>query len=304
MIFILTLHAQAMNPFEEVECPLGKDDYARVFSFSSQNQLGGYDSDLASYSKGEQFRTFAISTCYDSYFSLYGTDFSISLTEEQKQKATAALDIAKKRLLDPQNPLLWERYEIAAEMYRILEYPPEFLAQIYLEASWTVRDSFVGFHSGLNGPKSAQEVLDMGAKEFVKPLLPDQKKLLIFNLARVAHRAGYPQIRDQYLFQYAALPTLTDVEKKGLNYVQTLALPKEKYYQEKARSELLLAVQSPSTEKQEKGMYTKYLLADLHRRLGDWVQAKPLYEEVRTQSTENRLVEMSEFFVLQHIESK
>lgn len=298
MIFLFPLLATAMNPFEEVECPLGTDDYARVFSFSSQNQLGGYDSDLASYAKGEQFRTFAISTCYDSYFSLYGTDFGISLTEEQQEKAKEALEIAKKRLLDPKNPLLWERYEIAADMYRILGYPPEFLAQVYLEASWTVRDSFVGFHAGLNGPQAAQELLDIGPKEFVKPLLPDQKKTLLFNLARVAHRAGYPLIRDQYLSQYGALQNLSDVDKKGLHYVQTLALPKEKYYQEKARTELLKAVENPSTQEPEKRIHTKYILADLNRRLGLWDQAKPLYEDVRSQATDKRLVEMSDFFLL------
>ena len=156
MLFLFVLKTWAMNPPEEVECPLGKDQ-ARVFTFSSQNQLGGYDSDLASYAKGEQFRTFAISTCYSNYFSLYGKDFSIKLTETQKEKAQKVIAHLRTKLLDPKNPLVWERYEIAAEIYRILGRPPHFIAQVYLEASWTVRDSFVGFHQGLNGPKSAQD---------------------------------------------------------------------------------------------------------------------------------------------------
>ena len=298
MLFLFLLNAWAMNPFEEVECPLGKD-YARVFSFSSQNQLGGYDSDLASYAKGEQFRTFAISTCYDNYFSLYGKDFSLTLTEEQKGKAQEVIKTLRAKLMDPKNPLVWERYEIAAEIYRTLDRPAHFIAQVYIEASWTVRDSFVGFHQGLNGPKSAQEVLDLAPKELEKTLSPDQKKLLVFNLARVAHRAGEPNLRDMYLSMFEALPNLSDSDKKGLAYIRNIAIPKERYYQEKARNELLQAVQNMQNLNDLEKYHTQYLLADLHRRLGDSKLAKPLYEKVRAQSQDERLVNMSDFFLTQ-----
>ena len=296
MIIAFFLSAWAMNPFEEVECPLGKD-YARVFSLSSQNQLGGYDSDLASYSKGDQFRTFSISTCYDSYFSLYGTDFSITLSEEQQQAAQEILRTLRTQLMDPKNPLVWERYEIAAEMYRLLGRSPHFLAQVYLEASWTVRDSFVGFHQGLNGPKSAQEVLDLASKELQKTLSPEQKKLLIFNLARVAHRAGQPTLRDMYLKKFEMLPNLSPSDTKGLHYIRSTAIPKEQYYQEKARKELILALEDSTKLNKEELLHTRYLLADLHRRLGEVDRALPLYELVRSQSKDERLVEMSDFFL-------
>lgn len=298
MLISFLLSVWAMNPFDEVECPLGKD-HARVFSFSSQNQLGGYDSDLASYAKGEQFRTFAISTCYDNYFSLYGTDFSITLNEEQTTQAHSALQELRKKLMDPKNPLVWERYEIAAEMYRILDRNPRFLAQLYLEASWTVRDSFVGFHQGLNGPKSAQEVLDLAPQELKKTLSPEQKKLLLFNLARVAHRAGQPTLRDTYLNRFSDLPNLTPSDKKGLQYIRSLAIPKERYYQEKAKSELLKALTNSSKLSKEELHHTRYLLADIHRRLGNESLAKPLYEQVRAESTDERLIQMSDFFLLQ-----
>ena len=298
MLFFFLLKTWAMNPFEEVECPLGKD-YARVFTFSSQNQLGGYDSDLASYAKGEQFRTFAISTCYDNYFSLYGKDFSITLTEEQKSKVQEIITKLRTKLMDPKNPLVWERYEIAAEIYRVLNKPPHYLAQVYLEASWTVRDSFVGFHQGLNGPKSAQELLDLAPKELQKTLSPEQKKMLVFNLARVAHRSGKANLRDMYLNMFASLPNLSTSDTKGLKYIRDIAIPKEKYYQEKARTELLLAVQNMQELSDMEKNHTQYLLADLHRRLGDTTLAKPLYEKVRAQSQDERLVEMSDFFLTQ-----
>lgn len=298
MLLFFVLDLWAMNPFEEVDCPLGKD-YARVFSFSSQNQLGGYDSDLASYAKGEQFRTFAVSTCYDNYFSLYGTDFSITLTEEQQSKVQEVIAALRTKLMDPKNPLVWERYEIAAEIYRIINRPPHFLAQVYLEASWTVRDSFVGFHQGLHGPKSAQEILSLGPKELQKTLSPEQKKTLVFNLSRVAHRAGYPKLRDMYLNRFEALANLSPSDKKGLIYIRNIAIPKEKYYQEKAREELLRAVQNMENLNKEERLHTQYLLADLHRRLGEPVLAKPLYEKVRAQSQDERLVDMSDFFLTQ-----
>ena len=298
MLFFFLLSTWAMNPFEEVECPLGKD-YARVFSFSSQNQLGGYDSDLASYAKGEQFRTFAISTCYENYFSLYGKDFSLTLTEDQQSKIQEAITTLRAKLMDPKNPLVWERYEIAAEVYKILDRPPHFIAQVYLEASWTVRDSFVGFHQGLNGPKSAQEVLELAPKELQKTLSPEQKKLLVFNLARVAHRAGEASLRDMYLNMFAALPNLSASEKTGLKYVRETAIPKERYYQEKARAELLQAVQNMHNLSDMEKNHTQYLLADLHRRLGDPSLAKPLYEKVRAQSKDERLIDMSDFFLTQ-----
>jgi uncharacterized protein (DUF2225 family) len=296
MITALLFVAYAMNPFEEVQCPLG-DDYARVFAFTSQNQLGGYDSDLASYAKGEQFRTFAIATCYDSYFSLYGSDFSLTLTAEQTEKIQKSLIEAKKTLRDPKNPLIWERYEIAATMYRTLDYPPEFLAQIYLDASWTVRDSFVGFHQGLDGPKSAREILELGPKELEKSLSPEQRKLLVFNLARVAHRAGYPAQRDSYLTQFSLLENLSDSDRNGLDYVRNIVIPKERYYQEKARVEFQNALKNPKSLSEKKQHHTRYLLADLHRRLGDPTTAKPLYEAVRSQGTDKLLIEMSDFFL-------
>lgn len=298
MLLFFLLNAWSMNPFEEVECPLGKD-HARVFSFSSQNQLGGYDSDLASYAKGEQFRTFAISTCYDNYFSLYGKDFSLTLTEEQKTKAQEIITRLRTKLMDPKNPLVWERYEIAAEMYRLLNRPPHFLAQVYLEASWTVRDSFVGFHQGLNGPKSAKELLDLAPKELQKTLSPEQKKMLVFNLARVAHRAGIPSLRDMYLNMFEALPNLSSSDKQGLKYIRNIAIPKERYYQEKAKTELLLAVQDMQHLSDVEKHHTRYLLADVHRRLGEPSLAKPLYEKVRSQSKDERLVDMSDFFLTQ-----
>jgi len=285
----------AVYPYEEVQCPLG-EDFARVFSLTSQNQLGGYDSDLASYAKGEQFRTFAISTCYDNFFSLYGKDFHITLSETQRQNVEKALEKAKKRLLDQNNPLLWERYEIAADIYQALSYSDSLIGQLYLEASWTVRDSFVGYHQGLNGPKSVEQVLSLGVREIAAQTDPEKKKLLIFNLARVAHRGGYATIRDQYIETFLLLPNLTSKDKQSMKYVQSYALPKEQYYQKKALESFRKALKNEELSSKESTRIL-YLVADLYRRLGNKEEAQTRYKKVHVTSNDTRLQELSLFFL-------
>ena len=295
MFIFLLAQLYAMFPYEEVSCPIG-DDHARIFSLISQNQMGGYDSDLASYSKGEQFRTFAISTCYENFFSLYGKDFTIELTDDQKKKIEGVLKQSKKRLLDPKNPLLWERYEIAADIYKSLEYNNGFLAQLYLEASWTVRDSFVGFHQGLEGPKAVEEVLNHGFSEIASQTDPDKKKLLIFNLARVAHRGGNETLRNQYLDMFTSLSNLTDRDKNSISYVQDYALKKERYYQEKALFFFASALKTDDLNPKEKNRIL-YLTADLHRRLGNHAEAIKRYKKVQVTGNDSRLHELSLFFI-------
>jgi hypothetical protein len=81
--------------------------------------------------------------------------------------------------------------------------------------------------------------------------------------------------------------------------VREVAIPKEKYYQEKALSALQEALQNPNILSAKKQNHSRYLLADLHRRLGNHEAAKPLYEKVRNQGTDKRLTEMADFFLQQ-----
>ena len=87
---------------------------------------------------------------------------------------------------------MWERYRIAARLYADIGRSSWFLANLWLEASWTVRDSGVGYYEGLNGPEAALYLLNAGDAELAKGLPPAQEKAVRFNLARVAHRGGYP----------------------------------------------------------------------------------------------------------------
>ena len=97
------------------------------------------------------------------------------------------------------NPTPWERYEIAAEYYRWKGKPALFMGRLYLEAAWTARDKAVGIHPELKGPVVADQVLEQGAKELQKELTSEQRKMVTFNLARVAHRNAQFDKREQYL---------------------------------------------------------------------------------------------------------
>ena len=295
MIYALLSFAYAVvTPFEEVDCPI-ETDKARIFQSISTNQLGGYDSDLARYSKGEQFRNYAISTCFENYFSLYGKDFSIPINKKQKQEILEFLTSFRQQLMDPANPFVWERYEIAAHIYEILGYSPEFIGQLYLEASWTVRDTFVGYHQGLEGPEAVQSLLREGPKELLKNITPEQKKLLLFNLARVAHRGGYRAIRDDYLSRFALLD-LSKEEQKSLSYVQEIAIPKEVYYQKKALEAFKKSLENPKLSKKTK-IRSQYLYAELLRRLGAPKEARSYYDLVQRNSQDELLKKLSTFFL-------
>ena len=183
---------------EMVPCPIGGEP-TKLYLSVTTNELGGYDSDGAVYSSGTQFRKYAISTCPKNFVSLLGTDLLKAIPNEHHDNILERVQAALALCEDPQNPTTWERYLIAAEVYKVLNAPPGDMAQLYLQASWVVRDEIVGIHHDLRGPKVADAVLDQGLSELKKDLTPQQRKLVRYNLARVAHRAGYPGVREQHL---------------------------------------------------------------------------------------------------------
>ncbi|MEC7985230.1 MAG: tetratricopeptide repeat protein [Myxococcota bacterium] len=297
MFWILFSYAFAARvSMNEVKCPIG-DDYARVFHMVSNNQLGGYDSDLATYSSGQQFRAHAISTCYENYFSLYGKDFETPIPTEKQDKIKQILAEQKSKLLDPKEPTIWERYSIAAAIYRELGRSHLFLAQLYIEASWTIRDTIVGYHRGLEGPKSVSYILEQAPKELIKSLTDEQRSLLLFNLARVAHRGGYHQLRDHYLSMFATHIRPDSNEQKSLQYFQTVVIPLEIEYQQKAMVELEAALLNKTAMNKADLQRTYYWIADLKRRLGKFEEAKPYYQKAQAEGDNSQIIELSGYFL-------
>ena len=121
----------------ETQCPY-LDDGVRVYKLVSDNKIGGFDSDLASYSSGKQFRQVAISTCYNNLFSVYGRDIGIKINAKSLKAINAAIEKSTSKFKDPKNPTVWERYAIANAVYAVLEAPFYKRANLMLEASWTI----------------------------------------------------------------------------------------------------------------------------------------------------------------------
>lgn len=254
-------------------CPVGAGT-VRVYEKSVANAAGGYDSDLASYSSGGQWRAYRLATCADNLLSLYGADL-LALDEADRARLAAALPEAVKVVADPRAPALWERYRVAAALYAALGKDDRFLGDLLLEASWTARDEAVGFYAGLEGPMAARKLLDAGWEELKKPLAPADRKKVLYNLARVAHRGGWGAERDSLLASFEAAGAITEVERAAVARFRRIAHEVEPALQDQVIVHYTAALRGalPYEEK----VRVTYQLADLLRRRGRDREAAPLY---------------------------
>lgn len=256
-------------------CPIGSDS-VRVFSKVSENMLGGWDSDTATYSAEGQWRTHKIATCAESLFSVYNDDVPLLQPDEALQRRLdRVLATARAELANPDEPTVWERYRLAARIYAELGRTSLFMGDLWLEAGWTIRDSGVGYYEGLNGPETTRGLLDAGAKELARGLPPAQEKAVRFNLARVAHRGGYAAEREAHLAAYKALGVMSKREADAVGKLEAAA-KLEPFYQREALRFFEEARTDATLTAAERARAT-YLVGDLHRRLGAPDLARPAY---------------------------
>ena len=260
----------------QAACPYGSG-LVKIYEVRSANNTGGYDSDLARYATQGQFRTYAMSTCPDTMFSLYGEDMGRTIDPNKKAAIDSALAKVLSTIPDRASPAVWDRYAIAAAMYRTLGEPPEIVGDVYLEASWTARDEAVGVYVGLEGPKEADEELKKGQAMLPTVAAADRKKLL-FNLARIAERAGHATARDRYLDLFAK-ETLDARDREALERFKRATREAEPRLQDLAIAEYRKALAAGHLEGASEAR-VQYLLADLLRRRGAAAEAKALYEKV------------------------
>jgi len=264
--------------FEEVPCPYG-DGQVRKFYKVSANTLGGYDSDLAVYSTRGQFRTHAISTCPSNYFSAMGSDLKVPVPAEMGPAIDSAIAEARSEWANPSNPEVWERYSTAANIASAMKRAPLAVAELRLNAVWTARDAAVGVYvGGLEGPKAAREILNIGALEFKKDLTPEAQKLLRYNLARVAHRGGYNAERDAHIAAYLQLQGLTKDERSAGVTLRRLTQTVEPELQRAAVRSLDAALTGGGTG--EQFARARHQRADTLRRLGQKPKAIAGFREV------------------------
>lgn len=269
----------------DAPCPIDDADTVKLYFEVSSNEFGGFDSDGATYSSGTQFREHAISTCTKTLFSTYTKDM---------QQSFSPTDIAEINewltpLVEQYSSLTtWDRYEIAAAFYRWKGKDPMFLGNLYLEAAWTARDKAVGIHPDLQGPVVADQVLAAGNAELQKPLTPEQRKMVMYNLARVAHRNARFQERDQYLEQFLNDPTLEQYERDAAKEFAHLTSTVEPRLLTLARAEFLVHLQKAPHDG-----HALYLVGDISRRLKDYEQARAHFAKAKNSAyihQEQRLI--------------
>lgn len=296
-LFLLLAPAGATQiRYTDQPCPIDPDDVVRVYEKVSANTHGGYDSDGADYSTKGQWRAFAVSTCGESLFSLYGGDIGMELSAGQIAALQGALTRALgEEVADAKDPQVWERYAIAAHMYETLGRGPLFLADLWLEASWTARDEAVGVYVGLRGPQAARETLALGREELKKDLPPDQRRTLLYNLARVAHRGGFAAERDEWLAAFQADGPLSPKEAEAVARFRKIVDKVEPRYQDKAIAAFREGLRDRDLPVESR-LRSTYLLADLLRRRGQADEARPLFEQVaRDERAPRELREMALF---------
>ena len=265
-------------------CPIGGGP-VRVVEQVSSDTFGGFDSDLAAYSAQGQFRQHAISTCPDNLLSLYGTDIGrIPLDEALSARLVARIEALRPSLPPPDQLEVWDRYGIAHAVYAELGRDPLFLADLRLRATWTARDEAVGIYEGLGGPIAARALLDAGAAELDKDLPPRQRKIVLHNLARVAHRGGWSAERDQHLAAFEAVGELDAAERAALDRFHHIADEVEPRLQDLTIEAYRLALIRPGVEMPDKVRAT-YILADLLRRRGRYAEAFSLFSRVMVERT-------------------
>ncbi len=257
----------------EGPCPVGTGT-VRVFEKLGANTAGGYDSDLAAYSSGGQWRAYRLSTCADNLFSLYGEDL-LALKAADREQLAKVLPEAVTAVKDPKAPEVWERYRVAAKLYAALGKDDRFLGDLLLEASWTARDAAVGFYAGLEGPSEARALLDAGWGELKKPLSEADRKKVLYNLARVAHRGGWGAERDAHLAAFEAVGSLTPAEREALARFRRVANEVEPALQDEVIAHYTTALRGEITHDEK--VRISYLLADTLRRRGREREAAPLF---------------------------
>jgi hypothetical protein len=243
----------------------------------SGNRAGGFDSDGADYSSQGQFRAYAVSTCPNNLFSFYGDESPLPIDDALKKRLEGALKEEAARLSSTSEPPVWERYGIAARMYREMGRDGFFLGHLYLEAAWTARDEGVGVTQALQGPEQTRALLEAGRKELERPITAAQKKTVAYNLARIAHRGGYSAERDQMLRYFEGQGQPTAAESAAVARLRAQARVEGRYL-ELALVEFKAAIANPSAHPADRARAT-YLAADLERRLGRPAAAHARYAE-------------------------
>lgn len=268
-----------------VPCPIGEDP-TRVYSMVTKDSFGGWDSDGARYSLRGQWRSFAVATCPTNYLSLTSGDMRKPLTEPEKEALTPLLAELAAEVTDPEKLEVWDRWLIAARGYEALKREPWFLANVYLQAAWTVRDAAVGTYAeGLHGPSHVRAYLVAGETELARTdITSEQRRVLQFNLVRMAHRGGFTKERNALLKALRA-QDLNPAETQALAALERAAILEPQILEKAAAHFMVVADDATRTDEQR--LHARYLLADIARRSGKLDDAAVAFEAIQRQAKDD-----------------
>lgn len=283
---------------QTTDCPLS-EGVMRSFVKLSANHIGGWDSDLAEYSMGGQWREYAIATCPSDGFTLYGEDI---VPIDDVTLANRLRDRLQEHLLG-QPPVeemeVWERYLIAAEMYKVMGKEPLFMAHLYMQAAWTARDAAVGVFQGLEGPVNARALISQGEVELETQQEPDLRKILLHNLARIAHRGGFSDDRDRFLVAFEEVGSLSPDETRVLTTFRSVSENIEPRLLALASEQMNLHLASSAeVSSTTMGAWCNYIIADISRRSGDNSNAREHYQLVlNSDGATAQMKELAEYLI-------
>ena len=146
----------------------------------------------------------------------------------------------------------------------------------------------VGVHR-IEGPSEMLKLLEEGEKELSKQLTPEQRKLVIYNLARVAHRFGDDVLSLSYIQKFEKIPNLSEQEQLvAAQFRQGIRWEKE--MQQKALIEI------EKIPKEKKNLIHILWEAEILRKQGRWEDARSIYKNLSTQSEYPQIQKIAIFF--------
>lgn len=303
-----TLATTAGN--EELTCPVCKNKCEGRVIYST-NSFGGQDRDFLKRAAGAQPFLLTPVTCSKCFYSGYGEDFKIDVSQEMKNKILNEKIIKVpdyKNLYpgrinsDSERIPAWVRYDLITQIMKINNEDNEKLAWQYMNASWAVRFEENPFELKLNEfSEGEKEIIN----NTVQPLMKKENQnsnraLLEIKIVKILleNILNYPSENHHLIAIYvghllrnhgenefllsskqAFMPYFSKEELDTLFNEITISINLERTYQLNAL-ELYKNILNSKVEIKDKAVFT-YLTGELYRRLGDYGNAITYFENVK-----------------------
>lgn len=266
-LLVLARPAAAGDLFPEVyNCPVDGTTVNALLTLAT-NALGGTDSDFCQYAKGGNAREHGVATCPTCFYSAMQNTFEQPLTADQKKAMLEMLATARDdhTTIDELEP--WDRYQLASLCAGVAGKNALERGDLLLTGAWTIRDRVVGFLPAIDGPVDVLNGLEVMDGQWLEltDLRAQQKAL--FDLARVAHRGGFPARRDAYLARLDELQPVPEDLASGRERWMYEPIAMENRFLEKALQHFEEGLSAGSGTPEER-VYYSYLVIDIKRRLG------------------------------------